>query len=156
MAASTLEVLLDPGQLPSPPKPVGNYVAVLRHGDLLYTSGMIPLESGQLKYTGAIGGLSVGIEQGQAAAKLCVLNGLSAIYDYLGGSFEALDRVVKVTGFVQSAPGFYQQPKVMNGASDTLVEWFGEAGKHVRSAVGVSALPLDASVEVELVVALKT
>lgn len=151
----TLTLLKDPKSLPAPPKPVGNYVPVVQTGNLLFTSGMIPLKNGQLEFTGPVGSISVPLEQGQEAARLCVLNGLSAIYHYLGETFEPIDRVVKVTGFVLSAPGFFQQPQVINGASDLLVEWFGEAGKHARSAVGVSALPMEASVEVELIVALK-
>lgn len=142
--------------LPPAPQPVGNYVPVVQTGNLLYTSGMIPTENGQVKFTGQVGGIAVSIEDGQAAARLCILNALSAIQAYLGGSFDRIERVVKVTGFVNSVPGFVQQPQVINAASDLLVEFFGEQGKHARASVGVAGLPLDASVEIELILALKS
>jgi enamine deaminase RidA (YjgF/YER057c/UK114 family) len=139
-------------QLPAPPLPIGSYVAVTQVGNLLYTSGVLPIENGEIAYKGAMGGWGMGIEQGQTAARLCVLNALSLIRHELGGSLARLKRIVKVTGFVSSTASFFDQPAVMNGASDFLVEAFGDAGKHVRSAVGVIALPKDATVEVELVV----
>lgn len=139
-------------QLPPPPLPIGSYVAVVRVDNLLYTSGVLPMKDGQVAFQGAVGSWDVSVEQGQAAARLCVLNALSLIRHELGGSLAKLKRIVKVTGFVSSTNNFFEQPAVMNGASDLLVEAFGEAGKHVRSAVGVSALPKNASVEVELVV----
>ncbi|WP_373532977.1 RidA family protein [Vampirovibrio sp.] len=137
--------------LPVPPLPIGSYVATTQVGNLVYTSGVLPMKDGQVAFTGALGGWDVKIPEGQEAAKLCVLNALSLISHALGG-LERVKRVVKMTGFVSSAPTFYDQPQVMNAASDLLVEYFGEAGKHVRSAVGVSSLPRNASVEVELVV----
>jgi enamine deaminase RidA (YjgF/YER057c/UK114 family) len=139
-------------QLPEPPLPIGSYVAVTQVGNLLYTSGVLPMKDGKVAYTGAAGSWGVGIEEAQAAARLCVLNALSLIRHELGGSLRRLKRIVKVTGFVSSTSRFFDQPLVMNGASDFLVECLGEAGKHVRSAVGVSALPKDATVEVELIV----
>ncbi|HEY9744889.1 MAG TPA: RidA family protein [Oculatellaceae cyanobacterium] len=139
-------------QLPTPPLPIGSYVAVTRVGNLLYTSGVLPMRDGEVAYKGAVGSWNVTVEYGQEAARLCVLNALSLIRHELGGSLARLKRIVKVTGFVSSTNSFFEQPAVMNGASDLLVEVFGDAGKHVRSAVGVSALPKDASVEVELVV----
>jgi enamine deaminase RidA (YjgF/YER057c/UK114 family) len=138
-------------RLPAPPLPIGSYVAVIRVGNLLYTSGILPMQDGQVAYTGAIGGWDANIAHGQKAAKLCILNALSLLHHELG-SLERIQRVVKVTGFVSSNPGFFEQPAVMNAASDFLVEAFGEAGKHVRSAVGVASLPKNASVEIELVV----
>lgn len=138
--------------LPEPPLPIGSYVAVTRVDNLLYTSGVLPMENGSIAYTGAVGSWDMSAEKGKQAARLCVLNALSLIRHELGGSLARVKRIVKVTGFVSSTVNFYDQPVVMNGASDFLVEAFGEAGKHVRSAVGVSALPKDASVEVELIV----
>jgi len=138
--------------LPAPPLPIGSYVAVTRVDNLLYTSGVLPMKDGQVAYTGAIGTWGVDAEYGKQAAQLCVLNALSLINHELNGQLERVKRIVKVTGFVSSTASFYEQPAVMNGASDFLVEHFGEAGKHVRSAVGVSSLPRNASVEVELVV----
>lgn len=137
--------------LPEPPLPIGSYVAVTRVDNLLYTSGVLPMRDGQVAYTGAIGSWGLSAAYGQEAAQLCVLNALSLIRHELG-SLACIRRIVKVTGFVSSTKDFYEQPTVMNGASDFLFEHFGEAGKHVRSAVGVSALPKNASVEVELVV----
>lgn len=139
-------------QLPAPPMPIGSYVAVTRVDNLLYTSGILPMQDGQLAFTGPMGSWDMDIAKGQQAARLCVLNALSLINHELGGQLERVKRIVKVTGFVNSTPTFYDQPAVMNGASDFLVECFGEAGKHVRSAVGVISLPRNASVEVELVV----
>jgi len=139
-------------QLPAPPMPIGSYIAITRVDNLLYTSGMLPLENGQLAFTGPMGSWDLNIQQGQQAARLCVLNALSLVHHELGGQLERVKRIVKVTGFVNSTASFYDQPAVMNGASDFLVECFGEAGKHVRSAVGVASLPRNATVEVELVV----
>lgn len=138
--------------LPAPPLPIGSYVAVTRVDNLLYTSGVLPMKDGQVAYTGAIGAWGVDADYGRQAAQLCVLNALSLINHELNGQLERVKRIVKVTGFVSSTASFYEQPAVMNGASDFLVEHFGDAGKHVRSAVGVSSLPRNASVEVELVV----
>jgi enamine deaminase RidA (YjgF/YER057c/UK114 family) len=137
--------------LPAPPLPIGSYVATTQVGNLLYTSGVLPMQDGKVAFTGALGGWDVEISQGQEAAQLCVLNALSLINHALGG-LDRVKRIVKMTGFVSSVPTFYDQPQVMNAASDFLVAHFGEAGKHVRSAVGVSSLPRNASVEVELVV----
>jgi enamine deaminase RidA (YjgF/YER057c/UK114 family) len=137
--------------LPEPPLPIGSYVATVQVGTLLYTSGVLPMQDGKVAVTGALGAWDVTISQGQEAAKLCVLNALSLINHALGG-LDRVKRIVKMTGFVSSTPAFYDQPLVMNAASDLLVAHFGEVGKHVRSAVGVSSLPRNASVEVELVV----
>ena len=137
--------------LPEAPNPVGSYVPVVKSGKLLFTSGMIPVEKGELKYKGTVGSIAVSVEDGPAAARLCVLNALAVIKKEIG-DLAKIKRIVKLTGFVSSAPSFYQQPAVINGASDFLVEHFGETGKHARSAVGVAALPLDASVEIELIV----
>ena len=135
--------------LPAVAKPLAAYVPAVRTGDLVYTSGQLPLQSGDLTHIGKVGA-EVPPEQGKVAARTCALNAL-AVIDALVG-IDAVVRVVKVVGFVASAPGFNGQPAVVNGASEFLGEVFGEAGSHARSAVGVSELPLDAPVEVELIV----
>ncbi len=140
--------------LPPPPKPVGSYVPTIRVGNLVYTSGTLPMKDGQLACTGAVGDGGVSMDDANAAAKLCILNAISLVKAEVGG-LQNIVRIVKVTGFVNSKPNFTQQPAVLNGASDFLAQAFGEAGKHVRSAVGVAALPLDASVEIEVVAEVK-
>jgi enamine deaminase RidA (YjgF/YER057c/UK114 family) len=139
--------------LPAVPRPVATYVPAVLTGKYVYTSGQIPLVDGQLKYGGRVG-KDLTEEEGREAAKICALNCLSAIRELTGG-LDEIERIVKVTGFVNSAPGFVSQPKVINGASDFLGQVFGSAGKHARSAVGVSALPLGAAVEIEMVVEIK-
>ena len=136
--------------LPEAPKPVASYVPFVRTGNLIYTSGQICLENGELKYKGKAG-REFTVEQAAEAARLCCLNCLAVIKSAVG-DLDKVKRVVKVVGFVNSAPGFNAQPKVVNGASDLLVTIFGEAGKHARSAVGCSDLPMDTAVEVEMVV----
>ena len=139
-------------ELPPVPEPAGSYVPATRAGSLLFTAGQLPFEKGRLPYTGKVGD-DVSVEEAKAAARLCTLNALAAVR-VGAGSLENVSRVVKVTGYVASASGFNAQPEVMNGASDFLGEVFGEKGVHARSAVGVAELPLDAPVEVELVVEL--
>lgn len=139
--------------LPPVPKPVASYVPAVRMDNYIYTSGQIPFADGDLKFKGKVGA-DLSEEQGYEAAKICAINCLSAIKG-LAGSLDNIERVVKVSGYVNSAPGFVSQPKVINGASDLLGQVFGEAGKHARAAVGVSELPLNAAVEVEMVVKLK-
>ena len=137
-------------ELPSVPAPAGAYVPATRTGDLVYTAGQLPFREGELSVTGKVGA-GVSPEEAKEAARLCALNALAAAAektDGLGG----IERVVKVTGFVASAPGFDGQPGVLNGASELFGEVFGDAGLHARSAVGVAELPLDAPVEVEILV----
>jgi enamine deaminase RidA (YjgF/YER057c/UK114 family) len=136
-------------ELPEVAKPLASYVPAVRTGDLVYTSGQLPMQAGELAATGKLGA-DVTPEQGKALARICALNALAAVDSLVG--IDAVTRVVKVVGFVASAPGFNGQPGVVNGASDLLAEVFGDRGSHARSAVGVSELPLDAPVEVELVV----
>jgi len=136
--------------LPTVVKPLAAYVPAVRTGNLVYTSGQLPIEDGSLTLTGKVGA-EVTAEQAKVAAQLCALNALAAIDALVG--LDNLTQVVKVVGFVASAPGFTGQPGVVNGASEFLGEVFGEAGAHARSAVGVSELPLGAPVEVELIVA---
>ncbi len=135
--------------LPEVAAPLASYIPAVRTGNLVYTSGQLPMESGQLAGTGKVGA-EVSPERGKAMARVCALNALAAVNSLVG--IDAVTRVVKVVGFVASAPGFNGQPGVVNGASELLAEVFGDAGAHARSAVGVSELPLDAPVEVELIV----
>lgn len=137
-------------ELPAPPQPLANYVPVVQVGDLLFLSGVLPSRDGQLVMTGKLGqGLSV--EQGADAARLALLNGLSIIRNSTG-SLDRVKQIVKMVGYVASAPGFAEQPQVLNGASDVLVSLFGDAGRHARVAVGAIELPRNAPVEIELVV----
>jgi enamine deaminase RidA (YjgF/YER057c/UK114 family) len=127
---------------------VASYTPAVRTGNLVYTSGQLPMVDGNLAATGKVGG-EVTPEQAKALARVCALNALAAVHDLAG--IDAVTRIVKVVGFVASAPGFTGQPGVVNGASELFGEIFGDAGAHARSAVGVSELPLDAPVEVELI-----
>lgn len=140
--------------LPAAPKPVAAYVPAVATGDgYVYTSGQIPFVNGELVFRGKVG-RELDEAQGYVAAQICALNCLSVIKAAVG-SLDRIERVVKVTGFVASAPGFNAQPKVVNGASELLGKLFGAAGEHARSAVGVSELPLDAACEVEMIVKVK-
>jgi enamine deaminase RidA (YjgF/YER057c/UK114 family) len=136
-------------ELPEVAKPLASYVPAVRSGNLVYTSGQLPIQAGELAATGKIGA-DVTPEQGNELARICALNALAAVDSLVG--IDAVTQVVKVVGFVASAPGFNGQPGVVNGASNLLAAVFGEHGSHARSAVGVSELPLDSPVEVELVV----
>jgi len=135
--------------LPQAPKPIAAYVPAVRCGSLLMVSGQLPLRDGTLLTTGAVG-TTVTLEQAQQAARQCVLNALAIVKAELGGDWKRLVRIVRLGVFVQSPDGYGEQPKVANGASELLVALMGDAGKHARSAVGVNALPLNATVEVEL------
>ena len=135
--------------LPEVVAPLASYVPAVRTGNLVYTSGQLPIEGGKLAGTGKVGA-EVSPENGKALARICALNALAAVDSLVG--IDAVTRVIKVVGFVASAPGFNGQPGVINGASDLLAEVFGDNGVHARSAVGVAELPLDAPVEVELIV----
>ena len=136
-------------ELPEVAKPLASYVPAVRSGNLVYTSGQLPMQAGKLAATGKLGD-DVTPEQGKALARICALNALAAVDSLVG--IDAVTQVVKVVGFVASAPGFTGQPDVVNGASHLLGEVFGDHGSHARSAVGVAELPLDSPVEVELVV----
>ncbi len=135
--------------LPRVVAPLASYVPAVRTGNLVYTAGQLPMEAGKLARTGKVGA-AITPEEGKAMARICALNALAAVDSLV--SIDAVTRVVKVVGFVASAPGFHGQPGVVNGASDLLAEVFGDKGAHARSAVGVAELPLDAPVEVELIV----
>jgi enamine deaminase RidA (YjgF/YER057c/UK114 family) len=134
--------------------PVAAYVPAVRTGAYVYTSGQLPMRSGSLLATGKVGA-EVSPEDAKELAALCALNGIAAIRSLIG-DLDRVVRVVKVVGFVASDPGFTGQPGVINGASELLVAAFGEIGRHARSAVGVAVLPLDAPVEVELIVEVST
>jgi enamine deaminase RidA (YjgF/YER057c/UK114 family) len=133
-------------QLPPPPAPMASYIPVRLMGELAYVSGQTPIVDGEILHPGHLGD-QVSVEQGQEAARRCALQALSALKEALG-SLDRVRGIVQVTVFVASAPGFTEQPKVANGASDLLVGVFGETGRHARAAVGVAELPLGAAVEV--------
>lgn len=135
--------------LPSPAKPVGAYVPAVRSGSYVYTSGQLPLVDGRLVAPGKVGA-DVTLDQANNAARLAGINALAAVHDLVG--IDSVVQIVKVNGFVASAPGFTDQAKVLNGASELIGEIFGAAGVHARAAVGVAELPLGSSVEVELIV----
>ncbi len=139
--------------LPPVAAPVAAYAPAVHSGTLVYTSGQLPFVDGALTATGKVGA-EVSAEQAKDLARSCALNALAAVHALVG--IDAVVRVVKVVGFVASAPGFTGQPGVLNGASELLGEVFGEEGVHARSAVGVAELPLDAPVEVELIVELRS
>ncbi|HVQ86628.1 MAG TPA: RidA family protein [Actinomycetes bacterium] len=136
--------------IPPVAKPVAAYVPAVRSGSYVYTSGQLPMVEGKLAATGKVGG-DVDAEAAKELAQICALNALAAIRAEIG-DLGSIKRVVKVVGFVASTPEFTGQPGVVNGVSELLGEVFGEAGVHARSAVGVASLPLDAPVEVELIV----
>jgi enamine deaminase RidA (YjgF/YER057c/UK114 family) len=135
--------------LPEVPKPVAAYVPAVRTGYYVYTSGQVPMVDGQLLATGKVGA-EIGVAEASALARTCALNALAALVS-VTGSLSAVRRIVKVTGFVASAPDFTEQPQVVNGASELLLEVFGDAGRHARSAVGMAVLPMNSPVEVELI-----
>jgi len=137
-------------EIPVLPPPAFAYVPAVRTGNLVYASGQTPTVAGRLQVRGRLG-VDVTIEEGQAAARLAALNCIAEVRGLLG-TLDRVGRVVRLTGYVASAPGFGDQPAVMNGASQLLEEVFGEAGKHARSAIGVAELPGGAPVEVELIV----
>ena len=136
--------------VPAVAKPVAAYIPAVRTGNHVFTSGQLPMRDGQLLHTGKVGG-EVTQEEAVECARQCALNALAAVCAEVG-ELSAVTRIVKVVAFVASTPDFTAQPIVANGVSELLGEVFGEAGRHARSAVGVPVLPLDAPVEVELLV----
>ena len=137
-------------ELPEVPKPVAEYVPAKRVGDFVYVSGQGPIRDGKPVYVGRVGA-EVSPEDAYKAAQLCALNCLAAVKS-LVGSLDVVEEIVQVRGFVNSAPDFHDQPKVINGASELLVKLFGERGRHARAALGTSNLPGNIPVEVEMVV----
>jgi enamine deaminase RidA (YjgF/YER057c/UK114 family) len=138
-------------KLTGPPKPIGSYIPVAQSGNLIFVSGQIPLVQGVLpeKYKGKIPS-NVSMNDAVEGAKQCTINGLEQINKLLG-NLERITKFIKVTGYVNCDPTFKDHPKVINGASDFLLEIFGEKGKHTRVAVGVSSLPLDSVVEIDMI-----
>jgi enamine deaminase RidA (YjgF/YER057c/UK114 family) len=138
--------------LPEPARPLASYVPAVRTGNLVYTSGQLPIVSGTLTARGQVG-LDLNEDEAREAARVAAINALAAISSV--ASLDEVVQVVHVTGYVASTDGFTDQPTVVNGASDLLLELFGEAGKHSRAAVGVSTLPLGAPVEIDMIVEVK-
>ena len=140
--------------LPSVAPSVGAYISGVRSGNLLFISGQLPSHGGKILISGRVG-QEVTLDHARDAARLCAINALAAVKDHLG-SLEKLERIVRLEVFVNSAPGFTDQPQVANGASQMLHELFGSAGRHARLAVGVSELPLNAAVELAMIVEIKS
>ncbi len=136
--------------LPNPPKSAGAYVPVVKSDHTVYVSGQIPIENGKVTFKGKVPN-DQSLEQAQKAAILCVVNALAQLKAELG-SLDKISKIIRVSGFVNSDPDFTDQPKVINSASDLLYEIFGEKGKHSRIAVGVTSLPLGATVEIDMIV----
>jgi enamine deaminase RidA (YjgF/YER057c/UK114 family) len=136
-------------KLPTPPTPAGSYVPVVRTGNLLYISGQIPMEDGKVVFTGKVS--DENLETAQKSARMCAINILAQLKRELG-DLEKVSKIVRISGFVNSVPGFSQHPKVINSASDLFFEIFGEKGKHSRIAVGVASLPLDSMTEIDAIV----
>jgi len=136
-------------KLPTPPTPAGSYVPAVRTGSLLYISGQIPMEDGKVVFTGKVS--DENLETAQKSARMCAINLLAQIKRELG-DLDKVSKIVRLSGFVNSVPGFSQHPKVINSASDLFFEIFGEKGKHSRIAVGVASLPLDSMTEIDAIV----
>lgn len=136
-------------ELPLPPKPVATYVPAVQAGELLFLSGVLPFRDGKLTLVGKLG-QELTVEQGYEESRVALLNALAIVRSHLG-TLDRVKQVVRLVGHVASADGFVQQPAVINGASDLLVKLFGETGRHARVAVGAVQLPLNASVELELI-----
>ncbi|MGI0047120.1 MAG: RidA family protein [Nitrosotalea sp.] len=135
--------------LPTPPKPAGSYIPVVRTGNLVFVSGQIPIKEGKVEFQGKVP-TDVSSDTAKQAAKLCIINVLAQLKAELG-TLDKISRIVRVSGFVNSAPDFIEQPKIINAASDLLFEIFGDKGKHSRIAVGVASLPLNATVEIDMI-----
>lgn len=139
--------------LPAAPKPVAAYVPFVKTGNLIFVAGQIPMREGKLTHQGRVG-VEVSSEEGVACARQCAINGLAVIRDALG-SLDHVARVVKLGVFVACDAGFHEQPRIANGASQLMLDVFGEAGRHARAAVGTNDLPLGAPVEVEFIIEAK-
>jgi enamine deaminase RidA (YjgF/YER057c/UK114 family) len=137
-------------EIAAPPAPVANYVGHLVVGNLVFVSGQIPLEGGEFKYQGKLGA-DCDLETGQRAARLCAINVIAQLKAACGGDLDRVQRIVRLGGFVNSTPDFVDQPKVINAASDLMVEVFGDKGRHTRAAVSAPALPAGVAVEVDAV-----
>lgn len=139
--------------IPAPAKPLAAYIPAIQTGDLVFTSGQVPLQDGVILYTGQVP-TELSAEDARKAAEICCLNCLAAVKG-VAGSLDAIDRIIKLTVFVNSAAGFGDQPAVANGASELLEKIFVDKGKHARSAVGAAGLPKNSAVEIEMIVKLK-
>ena|SRR5690606_7633340 len=140
-------------ELPKPPKPLAAYVPAVRAGDLVFISGQAPMRDGKPVYTGRVGA-DLTLEEGYEAARLVMINALAVLKEEIG-NLDNVERIVKVLGWVNSAPDFTQQPQVINGASELLEQVFGERGRHARSAVSAHTLPFNIAVEIEMIVQVK-
>lgn len=140
-------------ELPEAAKPSFIYVPVVVHNGVAYISGQLPKVNGEVKVIGKVGG-DVSIEDAKESARICILQGLSCLKEEIG-SLDRVERILKLTGFVNSAAGFNKQPKVIDAASELIVEIFGEKGRHARSAVGAAELPRSTPVEIEMIVAVR-
>ena len=140
-------------ELPEAPKALASYVPTRQVGELLYTSGVIPIWNGEVKFRGVVGD-DISLKDGTRAAEICALNILSLIRQH-AGSLDQVDHFVQLSGFVRSARGFEEQPRVLNGASDLIFRVFGERGRHTRQALGTSELPLGVPVEISAILRLK-
>ena len=136
--------------LPIPPKPAGSYIPVVTTGNLAYVSGQIPVKDGKIVFSGKVP-VEQSIESAQEAAKLCMINCLSQLNSHFG-TLEGITKIIKISGFINSSSDFSEHPKIINTASDLLVEIFGDIAKHSRVAVGVASLPLNSTVEIDMVV----
>lgn len=136
--------------LPTPPKPAGAYIPIVKNGNTAYVSGQIPIEEGKVAFRGKVPSVQ-SMEQAQKAAKLCTINALAQLKAELG-SLDKISKILRVSGFVNSESDFTEQPKVINAASDLLYEIFGEKGQHTRIAVGVASLPFGSTVEIDMIV----
>ena len=136
--------------LPSPPSPAGSYIPVILTGNLAFVSGQIPIKDGKVAFSGKVP-VEQSVENAQEAAKLCIINGLAQLNTHFG-TLENIKKIIRISGFVNSTSDFSEQPKIINHASDLLFEIFGDSGKHSRVAVGVSSLPLNSTVEIDMIV----
>ena len=141
-------------ELPTPPSPAGSYIPVVTTGNLAFVSGQIPMREGKVVFEGKVPEQQ-SLESARDAAKICIINGLAQLKSNLG-SLDRITKFVRISGFVNSSPEFTEQPKVINAASDLLVEVFGDMAKHSRIAVGVASLPLNSTVEIDMVVEIST
>ena len=137
-------------EIKEPAAPVANYVGYVKTGNLVFVSGQVTMKDGKVQYQGKLGA-SISLEDGQAAARLCAINIVAQLKSACGGDLDRVQRIVKLGGFVNSTPEFTDQPKVINGASDLMVQVFGDKGKHSRAAVSAGSLPLGVAVEVDCV-----
>ena len=137
-------------EIPTPPNPAGSYIPVVTTGNLAFVSGQIPMREGKIIFEGKVPNVQ-SLNSAREAAKICIINGLAQLKANLG-SLDKITKFVRISGFVNSNPEFYEQPKVINAASDLLVEIFGDMAKHSRIAVGVASLPLNSTVEIDMIV----